>query len=247
MPKHHHAGPALCKGLRVGRKVGLGVPAAGDVRQPQMRILLRAALTGKMLERWDDAALRQPLPKGQSVRGHKRRIGAEAALQRANGRIGGVAVHIRHRGQINRNSQRGQFHAQLPGNGAGFLRAGRAHALGGRQIGKTALRLEPPHPSALLVNSYEHGAGGRRPQRGCEPPHLLGRNDIAFPACGNIPVKQDNMPHMPGAHLRKKGIALGQIRPAKAQHEHGADHDVQRWRGTARACLGGRGLRSQGP
>ena len=52
---------------------------------------------------------------------------------------------------------------------------------------------------------------------------------------------------MPGAHLRKKGIALGQIRSAKAQHEHGADHDVQRWRGTARACLGGRGLRSRGP
>ena len=58
------------KSLRIGGKVRIRIPAVADVRHPQVRIIPRAPLAGKMLERGNHAPLREPFAEGQRMLAH---------------------------------------------------------------------------------------------------------------------------------------------------------------------------------
>ena len=211
-----------------------------------MRIALRAALAGEMLERGNDPGLSQPLPESQGMLRRQPGVRAEAAPQLADGRIVRIAVHVRHGRKVHGNAQPGQFRAQPRGQSSGGRRAPTPHAPGRRQVHKTLLRLEPPDAASFLIHGNEHGTGGGGAQRGRQTAELLGGTDVALSAAGQVAVEQQDMSHLARAHRRQKGIVRRKFRAAKTQHQHGAEHDIKRREGRGRGRSRLAGIRRAG-
>ena len=85
VPRHYHTLPRTPERGAVRRQFALA-PCRADVRDPFMRIRVRTAVSGKMLENRYDARVVQAVRKSRPMRGDGLRISRKTASETAYGR-----------------------------------------------------------------------------------------------------------------------------------------------------------------
>src|SRR5206468_4624661 len=147
-----------------------------DLRQLEMRVLVRVAVAWEVLGARADACSLQTADERRDVAGDERGIGTEGAD--ADDRVVGVRVHVRDWSEVQSDAHRGEVGPDC-----------RRHALGEVDVvddpervvpgvGAAGIELKPRHVAAFLVDS-DHESGPRSTKGSGQRSRLLRIADVA--------------------------------------------------------------------